>query len=326
MSRRALSAALGLAVTALFLWLALRHVELDQLREALRSASWAWLLPMAAVVAADLLVRALRWRVLLSRARPEAPVGELLRLEAIGLAVNNLLFMRLGELARAALAARRLGISATAALASVAVERALDVAALLALFLAASAAAPGFVPPYVQRGAAAVLAAALGSLAALAAAESALARGGSLERRLRRWPRAHGFVEQLALGAAVLRSPSAAASAAALSLLLWATDACLYWAGARALGLGELVDYPRAVLALSWAGASSALPAAPGAIGTFEAVVGDILGRFGAPPARAFAYALVCHAVMYLLVTAAGLFGLWRVGASLAGLREDLAR
>ncbi|MDX6770453.1 MAG: lysylphosphatidylglycerol synthase transmembrane domain-containing protein [Elusimicrobiota bacterium] len=324
--KKALSVGVGLAATGFFLWLGLRGVEFHKLGEALRAARWGWLLPMTAIVYADLLVRALRWRVLLSRARPGAPVGELFRLEAIGLAVNNVLFMRLGELARAVLAARRLGVSSPTALASVAIERALDVAALLTIFLLASAAAPGFVPAAVRQGAGLLLAAALGALVVLAAAETALAPEGALERLLRRWPRFHHFVEQLALGAAVLRSPAAAAQAAFLSLLLWTTDACLYWAGARALGLEALVDYPRAVLALSWAGASSALPAAPGAIGTFEAVVGDILARFGATASEAFAYAVVCHAVMYVLVTVTGLLLLWRVGVSLAGLQEDLSR
>jgi uncharacterized membrane protein YbhN (UPF0104 family) len=86
------------------------------------------------------------------------------------------------------------------------------------------------------------------------------------------------------------------------------------------------MNYPRAVLALSWAGASGALPAAPGAIGTFEAVVKQIVVSFGATPDQAFAYALVCHMVMYLLVTVAGLTLLYRVGLSLAELREEVSR
>lgn len=324
--KKRVTVAVGLAATAFFLWLGLRGVELHKLGEALAGARWGWLLPMSLIVFVDIGVRALRWRVLLSRAAPGASLKELARLETIGLAVNNVLFMRLGELARAALCARRLGVSGAAALASVAVERALDVAALLTIFLVATRLAPGFVPGHVAQGAALLLAGAVGALVVLALAEKSLARDGALERLLRRWPRVHGLVEQLSLGAAVLRSPMAAAQAAAYSLALWSVDACLYWAGSRALALDALMDYPRAVLTLSWAGASSALPAAPGAIGTFEAVVGQILGKFGADASSAFAYALVVHAVMYLLVTAAGLVCLWGVGASLAGLEEDLGK
>ena len=104
-----------------------------------------------------------------------------------------------------------------------------------------------------MRGALLLLAAAVGALIVLAAAESSLAPGGFVESRLRPWPRVHRLVEQLALGAAVLRSPAAAAQAAALSLVLWTVDAALYWASAYALDLGAIMNYPRAILTLSWA-------------------------------------------------------------------------
>ena len=328
MSRKKIaSGVVAFAVTGFFLWLALRKVEFAALGAALSSARVGWLVPMIAIVYLDLLVRAVRWRVLLSRARvAPAPVWDLFKLEAIGLAVNNVLLLRLGELARAGLAARRLGIPAAAALASVAIERALDVAALLTIFVLASRLAAGIVPAHAVHAAVLLLLGALGALIVLAAAESSLAPGGFAERRLRPWPRVHRFVEQLALGAAVLRSPAAAAQAAFLSLLLWTVDATLYWTAAYALGLGGVMDYPRAVLTLSWAGAVSAIPAAPGSIGTFEAFVASILRAFGAPPDLALAYALMTHMIMYLLVTVTGLVFLSREGVSLAQLREEVER
>jgi uncharacterized protein (TIRG00374 family) len=328
MSRKKLaSAAVAFGITGFFLWLALRKVEFAALGSALASARLGWLVPMFAIVYLDLLVRAVRWRVLLSRTRAlPAPVWDLYKLEAIGLAVNNVLLLRLGELARAGLAARRLKIPAAAALASVAIERALDVAALLTIFALATRLAPGIAPVHVVRAALLLLAGAVGALVVLAAAESSLAAGGFAEKRLRPWPRVHRFVEQLALGAAVLRSPAAAAKAAALSLLLWTVDAALYWAAAYALGLGSLMSYPRAILTLSWAGAISAIPAAPGGIGTFENFVASILRTFGAAPELALAYALLTHMIMYLLVTVTGLVFLSREGVSLAQLREDVER
>lgn len=319
--KKLLSGAVAFTVTGVFMWLALRKVEFAALGEALKAARLAWLLPMIAIVYLDLLVRAVRWRVLLSRTREEpAPVWVLYKLEAIGLAVNNVLLLRLGELARAGLAARRLGIPAAAALASVAIERALDVAALLTIFVVAAHLAPGIAPPQVVQGALLLLAATIAALIVLALAESSLAPGGLIERALRPWPKVHRLVEQLALGAAVLRSPSAAAYAVVLSLLLWTVDAALYWTAAYALDLGGIMDYPRAVLTLSWAGAVSAIPAAPGAIGTFEAFVASILRTFGAAPEVALAYALMTHMIMYLLVTVTGLAFLWRDGVSLAKL------
>ena len=325
--KKILSGVGAFAITGFFLWMALRKVEFAALALALSSARLVWLIPMVAIVYLDLLVRAVRWRVLLARACAlPAPVWDLFKLEAIGLAVNNVLLLRLGELARAGLAARRLGIPATAALASVAIERALDVAALLTIFMLASRLAPGIVPVQVVRAALLLLVGAITALIILAAAEKSLAPDGFVERRLRRWPRVHTFVEQLAMGAAVLRSPAAAAQAALLSLILWTVDATLYWTAAYALGLGGIMDYPRAVLTLSWAGAVSAIPAAPGSIGTFEAFVASILRTFGAAPEIALAYALMTHMVMYLLVTVTGLVFLSREGMSLARLREEVER
>jgi hypothetical protein len=54
--------------------------------------------------------------------------------------------------------------------------------------------------------------------------------------------------------------------------------------------------------------------------------VAAITAKFGAAPGPAFAYALVCHTVMYLLVTVTGLVLLYRVGLSLADLRGEVEK
>lgn len=314
---------IGLGLTALFLWLAVRNVRLAELAQVLSEARWEWIAVMAAVAFMDLMVRALRWRILLRR------VGSpgfwlLLRLEAIGLGVNNVLFMRLGELTRAFLAGREIRIPLATALASIAVERALDLAALLVLFCAAGYLAPELVPAAVVRGAFMVVLAAVSALVLLALAEKPLEPGGSWERRLRPWPKVHKLVSQLAAGVAVLRDMRWGGSCVGLSLMLWCVDACYYWAGARALGLGWAVDYGRSVLILSWAGAGAALPAAPGALGTFEALVKDVVVRFGVSAPQALGFAVFTHMVSYIMVTGLGLAFLYRVGLSLGELKVAL--
>jgi len=155
-------------------------------------------------------------------------------------------------------------------------------------------------------------------------AERTLAPGGFLELRLRRWPRLHELVGHLALGAAVLRRPQALVPVVGLSLALWLVDASICWLGARALGLQGFIDYPRSVLVLSWAGAGTALPSAPGGIGPFEVMVKSIAMNLGAPAPEAFAYALSMHMLNYVLVTGLGLVFLYRVGLSLSSVQETL--
>lgn len=325
MKRRHWPVAFALTVTCVFLALALRNVRFSQLWEVLAGARWRWIAAMVAVTLLDLLIRSLRWRLLLSRAA--APRWSLMfRLESIGLAVNNVLFMRLGELARAFLASRELGVALATAVSSVVVERVLDVAALLSIFCVAAEASPALVPRALLRGAAGALLAVVAGLALLVAAEAPLAPGRAWERRLRAWPKIHELVSQLAAGAAVLREGPKALAICVLSLSLWTTDALLYWAGARALDLGRVMDYARAVLVLSWAGVAGALPAAPGAFGTFEAMVKSILVLLGALPEQALGYAVFTHMMMYLVVTGLGLVFLYQEGLSLAELTAALER
>jgi len=171
MTRKHWSAVFALALTVLFLGLATRNVDLGQLWVSLEQARLAWLPFIVLIGLADFLIRAARWRLLLSTAKPRAPIWLLFRLEAIGLAINNVLFMRMGELARAFLASRELGVPLATALASVAVERALDVAALLSLFSAAAAMAPDLVPGPLRHLALVGLLGVFGALALLIAAE-----------------------------------------------------------------------------------------------------------------------------------------------------------
>ncbi|MCX7366081.1 MAG: lysylphosphatidylglycerol synthase transmembrane domain-containing protein, partial [Alphaproteobacteria bacterium] len=135
---RPLLAIFGLSAGALCLWLAMRGVDW---REAGRIFRAADVRPIAAGVAlygAAMLMRAGRWRGILSF---RSPVGLGVTLKALlaGYAVNSILPARLGELFRADYMARQSGLSRSGVLASIFVERLLDlvvVVGMLALGLA----------------------------------------------------------------------------------------------------------------------------------------------------------------------------------------------
>ncbi|MBI4423313.1 MAG: flippase-like domain-containing protein [Elusimicrobia bacterium] len=319
------SAILGVAVTVGLLILALRHVSFSELAQAASRLDPIWLLPMSAIVLADLLVRALRWRLLMSRpgAGPAVlrPVWELFKLEAIGLALNNVLVLRLGEVARAYLAHAEFGVPFMYAMATVIVERVLDMMALLALFVLASTAHPGAVPPALRSLAMLAVAGLAAGLVVVSILDRALERGapwtalvGKLPAKLQR------LVAQAAMGSRALGSLPVLAASAALSLSLWIVDAGVYWMAARAMGLGELVSYGRAVVLLSTAAAACAVPAAPGAFGPFEQFLKSILVHWGVAEPTALAYAGIVHLLFYLVVTTIGVVFLYRTGHTLSSL------
>ena len=92
---------LGIALSALVLWLTLRDVDLGAVIAILRTSSLSvWLL--ATIVATSIFpLRARRWQAILAPIAPRVPVTPLWHATAIGMMVNNVVPARAGEMARA---------------------------------------------------------------------------------------------------------------------------------------------------------------------------------------------------------------------------------
>lgn len=137
MKRVLVNLAVSITIGALFVWLAARGVDWDGLRQAFAALGWLHLLGYFVILSVVQLVRIFRWGILL---RPLGTVhtGELLAAGSVGFMALILLPLRLGEFARPLLIARRGGIRASAALATVVIERVVDalaMAGLLAIML-----------------------------------------------------------------------------------------------------------------------------------------------------------------------------------------------
>src|SRR3990170_5712826 len=141
---------IGLAVSAIFLWLALRGLRLEDLWESLRGARYAWLVPGIAAYFVAVWARAWRWHYLL-RPLKRIPLRTAFPVVAIGYMGNNIYPARAGEVLRAYILRRKEGIPFTASFATILVERVFDgVVMLLFVFvnlpeLAQLTAASGFV-------------------------------------------------------------------------------------------------------------------------------------------------------------------------------------
>ena len=177
----------GVLVSALAIWWAMRGVEWGLVWPALHAADWALLgLVFLLAPVINVGVRAVRWRILL---RPVArlSVGSCASATAVGLMANNVLPFRAGELVRVFAATRLSGARFSATISSVAVERIFDgltVVALLALGLLTSNLPPGVAVGGVPVARAAQFAGVI-SVAALAAALLVVAFPLAAERLIR---------------------------------------------------------------------------------------------------------------------------------------------
>ncbi len=134
---RGLKIAASVAVSLAFVWFSLRGKDLGDVWHQLRSANYVWLIPYFALLLLIHVVRTVRWGLLVEPLL-KIPFRRLNAISAVGFMALVILPLRLGEFARPYLARTPGKLSATAATASVVVERVLDglmVAAMLIVLL-----------------------------------------------------------------------------------------------------------------------------------------------------------------------------------------------
>ena len=305
--RRALIWAVALASTIGFGYLAIRDAHPDEVWDALQEANIWWVVPSFAVLAVAVAIRALRWQLLFQReTRP--PYGATAAATIVGLAVNSLLPFRAGEAARVIALNRRAGTSPVESAATVALERILDVFCMLLLLLAALP----WLPEVDWVGAAAAIALALALMlggAALLFAVYGDRPFHALDRLLRRLPFGHhAWVEHvgasLRRGLVALRDPKLALTAFVLTTVGWLLTSVSFWLLTLAFDL-EL-PVVSGVLILAAVGFSVILPAAPGALGVFEAATVVALAAYDISASEALSYAFTLHAVNLIPYIVAG--------------------
>lgn len=118
-------AAIGIAIGAAFLWLAIEKAGPQEIARTIGQIRPQWLVVAMALYGIDLAIRVVRWRVLLLGVMrlPYSAVGEVL---VVGYGINALLPARLGELFRVEYFKRLHNVPRVWALGSVIVERMLD--------------------------------------------------------------------------------------------------------------------------------------------------------------------------------------------------------
>jgi uncharacterized protein (TIRG00374 family) len=321
--RQGAIALLGLGVSGLALWLAIRGVDLGRTAQVLGRVAPAPLGIVAAALAVQLLVRSARWSLLLSVGpRGAVPARRLVPVVLVGYLGNTVLPARLGDPLRALLVGRREGIPASGALGSVVLERAIDTLTLALLVFPAAALSGA--PDWLIRAAA--LAAALAG-AVLAAAQTRFPSWmiGRLRRSApsRRWTSWLARADHFAAAMDSAGRRRAVLGAVGLSLLAWLLDGTIYWATASSLGIELSPAGAMLVSAITVLG--TAIPSAPGYVGTFELAASTIAGGLGVAPAAALAFAILVHALTALPLAFGGVASLAWMGARFGDLTRVAA-
>jgi uncharacterized protein (TIRG00374 family) len=330
--RTGLVTALAVALLAVFL----RNADLTRVWSEIRHARPEWLAVSLALTALMYLIRAQRWQYLLE------PLGHTrfwvaFRTTVIGFAATMVLPARAGEVLRPYLLAREEGLPATAAFATIIVERMIDLVAVLILlgvfFVFFSAGAQAAAPALfraVALGGLIMAPLGLGILTTMFVAAGHPERLHGLVLRIEKvLPQrlAHKvarFAQTFAEGLAVVRRPDRLLLAVCWSLALWVAIATQAWMVARAFNIA--LPYGGSFLVTAMLVVGVALPTPGGVGGTHEAFRLGVTAFYGADNNAAVGAAIVQHAVNFIPVMLLGLFFVVRDGLNLQRLRDMSTR
>ncbi len=317
--------ALGIAISAVAFGLLVVSMDVGEAFAVLRDASPAPLILVVGVVGLQVSIRAARWRLLLPM-RPDGTrptIGSAVTALLVGYLASGVLPARLGEPIRAVVIAKSQDLPVGGAFGSVVLERVVDMAALAIVGLGAALLIGA--PAWILNLALVVAAFALALLLLLVtvgldpvlaigswAVARAPARVGPGASRLLHL--AGSFIDGMS---GHRRRPDVAA-AALLSVIGWFLDALIVGLVAASLGLS--IGPGEAVLISAVGALATAIPSAPGYLGTYEVAVTAAAVAMGLSGAEGLALAIATHAIVLGPVLLAGVVALARTGATLGGL------
>ena len=295
--RGLVTALIGVPIGLVFLWLAFRDADVDAVSRALREAEAGPVAFAAMGFGGVYAFQSSRWRRIAST--PDLRLARFYEMTVSGVAVNNVLPGRVGDLLRARWLGLAAHMPAGRAFGTVVLDRACDLVVLVALLAIGIAAVAS--SEWLVRLAA-------GGLLVVTAFGAVLLFARVYTGRRARGRRSRGLLRRLVRDAVeVLAEPLGRRRPVVwlgLSLGAWVTWAAAADLIARSLDIDlSIADalFVAAVLNLG-----SAIPSSPGYVGTYEWLGVASLGLLDVSNESALAFTILLHATWYVPTTLGG--------------------
>jgi len=309
---------LGVMISAVFLYFALRGWELDKAWLALRTANYGWIIPGVVVYFFGVWARTWRWHYML-RPIKAVPLVRLFPVVVIGYMGNNIYPARAGELIRAYVLRKKEAVSISASLATIIVERIFDGVIMLLFVFVSLPLTP--MPEGLRRVVVLFSLLFFGALAiffviAARPARSQIIYNWFIARLVppRYQDLARGLLDRFMDGLHCLRSGKDVLMIFVTSLVIWLAETVKYWFVMHSFDFS--VPFYVLMLMNGVVNLATTIPSAPGYVGTFDAPGIEVLEQFGVDRAVATSYTLVLHAALLLPITLLGFYYMGRESVS----------
>lgn len=305
---------IGGGITLLCLFVFFRQVNFSDVLEALTNFHWIYLIFGVVSLAFGYALRIIRWSMMLKATGAGATFGNCSAPFLGSIALNNVLPLRLGDVVRALVFPKSMGITKTTATSSLIVERLIDLMTLLASFsIGLFAIETITISPELK--ASAVTLASIGGVAlslgflfsgALGSFFSGLAAKADSTSGL---SRIYETLAGLLHGFNVMSRPKVLLALLVISMLVWVGEAGLFYF--ILLGAGVEGSPVIALLVMAVATLSTLIPSSPGYVGPFHLAAFTAISLVGGTATQAGSYAIIVHFALWLPTTLAGALAIW---------------
>lgn len=300
---------LSLLLAALFIWLIAGQINLDELKRAFVGTITSWVIAGLAAFFVGYACRIERWRLMLSRDNSSLKWRHCAGPLFGSFAANNVLPFRAGDVLRAFAFNGRLGVSSGVVVATLFVERLLDLLMVLVLLGIALALFGLDVSNFAGVGSASLMAIAAGILLlllfpqlfmpiAIAVGKLVVRMAPKLgQKLLDEINKSLVTLIHLAKGGTMVRLVVWSSAA-------WLAEGCVFWFAA--LALSAIATPTAGWLALPVGTLATLIPSTPGYVGTFDYFTVRAMSALGNNTAVSTAYALLVHVMLWLPPTLIG--------------------
>lgn len=301
------------------MYLAFRNIDVKNLIAIYRQTNSWYLIPLVFLLISEVFVRGIRWKLLLDSSQ-RIKVTDAFKLEAIGLAFNNILPLRLGEIIRGVLCARKLKISMITVFSTILVERIMDTVTLF-VFVMLAIKFDGYFGSSRDLNSyfwfvLFVLAIAVLSLVFI----EKIMLNNKLAALFAKLPRFADILKCVALGAKAFHNLKVTLAIIFCGFVQWSINAFIIYLVARVFNINGIINIFKSVKLIFTTAVAVSVPGMPGYFGNLEFSLSKVMSLWGIAEDVGFAYATYLHMCTYIVVTAVGVFFVYQMGYSISDL------
>jgi len=313
----------GLLISIIFLFIALRGLQIMDVWEGIKSANFIWLFPAISIYFLAVWVRAFRWHLFL-RPIKDVPINDVFPIVTIGYMGNNIYPARAGEILRAIVLKHKYEIPVSGSLATIVVERIIDGVIMLG-FIILNLSKITTLPGAIEFAKTIRVVTLWGSIIFVSALFIFLLAAIFPEKTRRflflmigktipkNWrAKAQSISQRFIKGLRSLSSPMNVIKIFLVSIIIWLLETGFYWFIMYAFPFR--VSFSTLMLMNGVLNLFTAIPSTPGYIGTFDAPGIAMLTAFGVNPEISASYILLLHAALWLPITIVGGLFIGKVG------------